>query len=317
MDTLKKEQTRDKIFYFLICLVIFFTTSDLVCSFVGKTIPAAICSIVSAICVFVGYFAIKKANTEKNIEKLTKFVKSNFDKWQIVLSVLDVLCSMVSVFTSIVAFGMLFRSIIFTKILFTPAKIVTISNKFKTVTQPLLIFCFVWVFIRMRNKIKERKMSNIKLSLSQKIFMIVAFIIGVAYTLVSTIWLPQLAIFDDIFAQLATSLGGTAGVIFGAFLKGKEMTSEEIIKRDQNIQHKIDVKNEKAEKKAELEQQKLKDAKIAKAKALVEQRKKEAEEKAKVEAENAEIEALAKKIEEEEKQAKENVSSVENNNTNI
>lgn len=301
MDTTKKEQARDKFFYFMICLVIFFTTSDLVCGFTGKTLPAAICSVVSAIFVFVGYFAIKKANTEKNIETVTKFVKSNFDKWQIILSILDVICSMVSVFTSIIALGMFFRSIIFTKILFTPAKIVTISNKFKTVTQPLLIFCFVWVFIRMKNKLKERKMSNIKLSLTQKIFIIVAFVLGVAYTLVSTIWFPQLAIFDDTLAQLATSLGGTAGVIFGAFLKGKEMTSDEIAKRDEKVQHKIEVKNKKIAKKAELEHQKLEAEKMAKAQALVYQRKKEAEEKAKADAEKAEIEALAKQIEEKEK----------------
>lgn len=301
MDATKKEQAREKFFYFMICLIIFFTTSDLVCGFAGQPIPAAICSIISAIFVFVGYFAIKKANTEKSIESLTKFVKSNFDKWQIILSLLDVICSMVSVFTSIIALGMFFRSIIFTKILFTPAKIVTISNKFKTVTQPLLIFCFVWVFIRMKNKLKERKMSNIKLSLTQKIFIIVAFVLGVAYTLVSTIWFPQLAIFDDTLAQLATSLGGTAGVIFGAFLKGKEMTSDEIAKRNEKVQHKIEVKNEKVAKKAELEHQKLKAEKMAKAQALVDQRKKEAEEKAKADAEKAEIEALAKQIEEKEK----------------
>lgn len=298
---LNKSDKIIKIFYILIALIIFFTTSDLVCGFTGKTIIAAICSITSAIFVFIGYFMIKKTNTEKNIETITKFVKSNFDKWQIILSILDVICSMVSVFTSIIALGMFFRSIIFTKILFTPAKIVTISNKFKTVTQPLLIFCFVWVFIRMKNKLKERKMSNIKLSLTQKIFIIVAFVLGVAYTLVSTIWLPQLAIFDDTLAQLATSLGGTAGVLFGAFLKGKEMTSDEIAKRNEKVQHKIEVKNEKIAKKAELEHQKLEAEKMAKAKALVDQRKKEAEEKAKADAEKAEIEALARQIEENEK----------------
>lgn len=144
-------------------------------------------------------------------------------------------------------------------------------------------------------------MSNIKLSLTQKIFIIVAFVLGVAYTLVSTIWLPQLAIFDDTLAQLATSLGGTAGVLFGAFLKGKEMTSDEIAKRNEKVQHKIEVKNEKIAKKAELEHQKLEAEKMAKAKALVDQRKKEAEEKAKADAEKAEIEALARQIEENEK----------------
>lgn len=298
---LNKSDKIIKIFYILIALIIFFTTSDLVCGFTGKTIIAAICSITSAIFVFIGYFMIKKTNTEKNIETITKFVKSNFDKWQLILSILDVICSLVAVFTSIIAFGLFFRSVIFTKILFTPAKIVTISNKFKTVSQPLLIFCFIWVFIRLRNKIKERKMSNIKLSLSQKIFICVAFVLGVVYTLISTIWVPQLAIFDDTLAQIATSLGGTAGIIFGAFLKGKEMTSDEIEKRNIKIQHKIDIKNEKVAKKAELEHQKLEAEKMAKAQALVEQRRKEAEAKAKADAERAEIEALAKQIEENEK----------------
>lgn len=315
MESTKRLQVSNKLFYFMICLIIFFTTSDLACGFTGKTITATICSVASAILVFVGYFMIKKANTEKNVESLTKFIKSNFDKWQIILSTLDVICSMVSVFTSVIAVGMFFRSVIFAKILFTPAKVVTISNKFKTVTQPLLIFCFVWVFVRMRNKLKEKKMSNIKLSLAQKIFMVVAFIIGMAYALVSTIWLPQLAIFDDIFAQLATTIGGTAGVIFGAFLKGKEMTSDEIAKRDEKEQQKLEAHNQKVLAKAEAEHQKLEAEKLAKAKALVEQRKKEAEEKAKEEAETAEIEALAKQIEEEEKNAQETVANVESNTT--
>ena len=298
---LNRSEKLTKFFYILIAIVIFFTTSDLAFGFVGKSIPAALCSVLSALFVFVGYFAIKKANTEKNVENLTKFVKSNFDKWQIILSILDVICSTVSAFTSIIALGMFFRSIIFTKKLFTPAKIVTMSNKFKTVSQPLLIFCFAWVIFRIKNKIKENKMSNIKLSLAQKIFILVAFVLGIAYSIVSTVWLPQIAVFDDVFAQLATSLGGTAGVIFGAFLKGKEMTSDEIAKRNEKVQHKIEIKNEKVAKKAELEYQKHEAEKLAKAQALVDQRKKEAEEKAKADAERAEIEALAKQIEEKEK----------------
>lgn len=307
---LTRSEKITRLFYILIALVIFFTTSDLACGFAGQSIPAAICSIISALIIFIGYFKIKKNDAEETAVQLTKFIKSNFDKWQIILSILDVICSIIVVFTSIMAIGMIFRNIILFKVLFTPAKITTISNKFKTVTKPLLIFCFVWLFLRMKNRIKEYKMSNIKLSTAQKIFMIIAFVLGVAYTLVSTIWLPQIAIFDNLIAQLATSLSGTAGIIFGAFLKGKEMTAEEIKKRDEKLKAKEEIREKKLEEKAKVEQEKLDKERLAKAQALVEKRKKEAEENAKIAEEKAKIEAIAAQLEAEEKAKEAEVPAV-------
>ena len=294
MNTLEKRSNH--IFYIYIAVVIFFTTNDLAFGFAGQSIPAAICSIVSAVFVFLGYFKIKRKQTTQDVKDLTKFIKGNFDLWQIVLSVLDVICSAVVVFTSISVIGMVFRSVILFKVLFTPTKIITLSNKFKTVTKPFLIFCFIWVYERTKTKMKENKMSNIKLSLAQKIFIVVAFVLGIAYTLVSTLWLPQIAIFDDIIAQVATSIGGTAGIIFGAFLKGKEMSAEEIAKRDEKIQKKEKAKQEKLNAKAELIAEKQHEAEVAEAKALVAKMKEEEEAKKAEEEKKARLLKLAEEI---------------------
>lgn len=296
IKTLTREQKIDKFFYILIGFVIFFTTSDLALGFTGKSISSAICSVISAILVFIGYFSIRKTNAEKNVIELTSFIKGNFDKWQILLSVLDVICSIIVVFTSIRAFGLLFRNVIFFKILFTPARITTLTNKFKTVTKPFLIFCFVWFFVRIKKIVKEYKMNNVKLSVAQKIAMVVAFVIGITWTILSVTVLPQLAVFDDVLAQISLSLGGTAGIVFGCFLKGKEMSEAEVAKRDEKLKLKETAYNEKVAKKEELAKEKEEKLKLAKAAALAAQRKKEAEEKAKADAEKAEIEALADKI---------------------
>lgn len=297
---INKEDAFNKLSYIIIGLIIFFTTSDLICGFSGLSITAAVCSVISAALVFFGYFRLKRAQTEAQIQEITTFVRGNFDKWQIILSVLDVVCSVVVVFTSIVAFGVFFRGIILCKILLTPVRVITISNKFKTVTKPLLIFAFTWVFLRLKNKMKERKMNNIKLSTAQKIYIAVAFVLGVAYAILSVTCLPQIAISDDIITQLAATLGVDGGLIIGAFLKGKNMTSEEIQKRDDKIAAKEAVKVEKleakAKAKAEKEAEKEKEKALALA-AAVEAEKKAREEE---EAEKARLLALAAKIKAEE-----------------
>lgn len=297
---LNKEETLNKFFYTMIGLVIFFTTSDLICGFSGLSVWAAVCSVISAALVFFGYFKVKRAQTEVYVKEISTFIKGNFDKWQLIFSILDVLCSVVVVFTSIMAFGLFFRGVILCKILLTPVRVITISNKFKTVTKPLLIFAFMWVFLRLKNKIKERKMENIKLSKTQKIFIIVAFVLGVAYAIVSTTCLPQIAVSDDILVQIATTLGIEGGLIFGAFLKGKVMTTEEIKKRDDKIEAKETAKVEKLEAKAKAKAEKQ--AEKDKEKALALAAAVEAEKKAKEqeEAEKARLLALAAKIKAEE-----------------
>lgn len=299
-SVLSKEQKINKIFYILIGFIVFFTTSDLVSGFANKPIFAAICSVISAIIIFIGYFKIVKIKAENGALKISKFIKGNFDKWQIILSVLDVICASITIFTSVMAIGMMFRTIIMFKVLFTPAKVITITNKFKTATKPLIIFCFVWTFIRLKNRIKEKKMNNIKLSTVQKIFICVSFIIGVVYSILSVTCLPQIAFSSNVLVQLGTTLGGTAGMIISAFTKGKEMTDEERAKRDLKIANAEKIAKEKAEVKLKLEQERLENEKILKAKALLEQKRIAANIKAKAEKEESELIALAEKLEAEE-----------------
>ena len=296
------EENLNKFFYVLIAIIIFFTTSDLVFGFSGMTIVAACCSLVSAFLVFWGYFKVQKVKVEVGIDTVTKFINSNFNKFQIVLSVLDVVCSIIVVITSILAFGVFFRTMILTKILFTPTRLITISNKFNTITKPLLVFCFCWVYLRVKNRIKERKMSNIKLSKAQIIFMGVAFGLGVLYSILSATCLPQIAFSSDALTQVATSLGGTAGMILGAFLKGKEMTEEEIAARDKKLAEKEQEKAEKAKVKAEAAEQAKLEADKKAALALLEKKKAE---QAKLEADKEREQyllELAQKVEQEEKE---------------
>lgn len=300
MDT--KQQS---IFFAILAFVIFFTTSDLIANFAGNWTLSAVSSILSGVFVFLGTALKKKQNIEKGINTATDYICNNFNKSNVILSILDIICSIIALFTFVVAIGIIFRSIL-------AIRLVVTINKIKTVAQAVLIGVATYLAVRWK-KIKEYKMfkkigkaikttalfiwAN-KKSICGTIF---AFISGIASAIVVNAEViatfPAIMLFGINWTPILTGVLVTCGVEIGVCGKGWEFIKEYFTRKDAEKQEKAVAEEEKkAEKEAKATaKQEAKDRK--KALALIEQRKAE-EEKAQAKAEEEQrIKELADKIE--------------------
>lgn len=130
MGNLNKKISNPNIALFTIFMifVIFFTTSDLVANFSQEPIWASLFSIISGFFVFLGTSLKKKKNIEKGINAQIDYINNNFSKSAVILSILDIICSLIAVFTTIFAIGIIFRSIFALRLLVTISKVRTIMQ---------------------------------------------------------------------------------------------------------------------------------------------------------------------------------------------
>lgn len=321
-----------KFFYILIALVVFFTTGDLICSFSEKLTLASICSVTSGLIVFVGSYLKKKDNIEKGINDKIDYICNNFNLSNIILSICDIICSIIALFTGILIIGMIFRWA------FAIRLIVTI-NKVKTVSRAFLLVIFGYLSVRMNkilSKIKEnfimKKFVNgvktalrwiyaNKKSICGTVFATFSGVISGITTNADLIAeLPKLMFLDINWTAVIIGILAFVGVEIGVIGKGfetiKEFSDRKKLEKEKKDAEKLEKQalkelnaenpEEKKDKEAiKLEKQAQKEMKIAekearkaevKAKKEAEKQAKE-EEKAKLDAETrAKIEEIKAKM---------------------
>lgn len=307
----KKDLT---IYYVLIISAVFFTICDLVASGLQWLITSLIFSSITMVITFVGKHKAKALQIEKGIDKTIDFIKSNFDKGNLILSIIDVLCCIVALLMGCFVIALISRSVL-------ALRLIVVINKYKTVSYSIIFFIIFYLFKRRKarmaenqNEVKKEKVSFWKKIgtafkvAGQWIFANKKSIIGTIFATISGITSAMVANADLIFSLPALMFIGInwtavivgvlvfAGVEVGVVGKGFETITQFFNRVSIKKAEKIQQQNEKVIAKAEKKAAKLEAKKIAKAEALVEQRKKEAEKLAKENAEKAEIEALADKL---------------------
>lgn len=211
---MEKKINTNNIMYALICIIVFFTTSDLIASFSNQLAIASISSIISGITVFIGAYKLKVAQLDNTVTTSIDFIEKNFNKSSIIFSILDIICSIIALFTGIVIIGVIFR------VTFA-IRIIVILNKFQTITRFILVGSLIYLIRRCY------LMSDLKMTKEQWITFGV-FCAGALYGILSAIF-PQIAIFVDPLAQslLCCGVESVVGAV-GIFLKGANKTEEEI-----------------------------------------------------------------------------------------
>ena len=307
----KKDLT---MYYALIICAVFFTICDLVASGMQWLVVSLIFSSITMIITFVGKHKTKALQIEKGVDKTIDFIKSNFDKANLILSIIDVLCCVVALMMGCFVIALISRSVL-------ALRLIVVINKYKTVSYSIIFFVIFYLFKRRKNYMaeKENEIKKEKVSFWKKIGnafkvagqwifankksivgTIFAVISGVASAIVTNaeviFSLPALVFLGINWTAVLAGILIFAGVEVGVVGKGFETIKEFFDRVKVQKTEKIEKKNQKVVAKAEKKAAKIEAKKIAKAEALVEQRKKDAEKKAKEDAEKAEIEALADKM---------------------
>ena len=250
---MEKKINTNNIMYALICVIVFFTTSDLIASFSNQLAIASISSIISGITVFIGAYKLKVAQLDNTVTTSIDFIEKNFNKSSIIFSILDI----IALFTGIIIIGVIFR------VTFA-IRIIVILNKFQTITRFILVGSLIYLIRRCY------LMSDLKMTKEQWITFGV-FCAGALYGILSAIF-PQIAIFVDPLAQslLCCGIESVVGAV-GIFLKGANKTEEEIAESQAKL---AEISEKRIEKMALAEAKtELKNAKQEQLDALTEKHK--------------------------------------------
>ena len=260
-----KAHHENNLMYVLLCAVVFFTTSDLVASFSNQLLVASVSSILSGLFVFIGATRLKIVQLDDRVTHSVDFIEKNFGKSSIVFSVLDIICSVVALFTGIVIIGLMFR-------LTFAIRVVVVLNKFQTITRFVMMGSLIYL-IRRCCLMSELKMTK------QQWIVLGIFGAGALYGILSAIF-PQIAVFVDptLQALLCCGVEGVVGAV-GIFMKGASKTEEELAESQQKLAELSDKRLNKmalAQAKTELKQaeaQQLADLQAKHKNLLLEQQK--------------------------------------------
>lgn len=127
----------------IVCLLLFISLDlvfDYAFTFETSDYISFIFTLLSAVIVFVctGKLASDKYYTA------TAFIKSNFDKVQVIFSILDIVCGIISI---IAGLTFLF-AIKIIKIIYVPVKLLDVANKLKSLFKPFAKFSLMWTATR-------------------------------------------------------------------------------------------------------------------------------------------------------------------------
>lgn len=209
-------------------LMLIFVASDLLFDFAfnfnASDYIAFGFTLASAIITFVATYKLKRQEILTTFDKTTAFVQSNFNNWQVVFSVLDIVCGLISILAGLVFIGGIFKVV---KVVYLITKFIVVTNKTKTIFKSVSKFSLLWTAGRLFYKSQGGKMSTQKLSKTQ-IACIVAAVLGVVFAVVS-FFVPQIAIAGEMAYNLgiATGIDAVAAIV-GTFKGYAERTKEQI-----------------------------------------------------------------------------------------
>ena len=131
-------------------LMIIFVLSDLlfdfVFSFTGSNYLSFGFTILASIITFIGSNGVIKFEIKHKTDKISLFVRSNFNSPQVIFSILDIICGLISIMSGIIILGGIFKIL---KILYIPTKFIVVANKGKTIFKAIQKFSLIWVIGRL------------------------------------------------------------------------------------------------------------------------------------------------------------------------
>jgi len=253
MEALKHN---DKILYsILIGLSLLFMITDLVCGFTGNLDLASVFSILSAGIIGIGAYKTRAFKINSSVDTSIGYIKKNFDHWNIILSILDVVCSIMAVFSGVVIIGVLSGIGFF-------GRIVALIYKFRSVSFVILGFAIIYLFKRGKKKMADENVTveatattikttaenttvkTTKISIPQWATIIVA-ILGSAYGILCY-FVPDIVIFGDQIISMLSGFGiTTVSAIVGVFTTYATKSNEELAKAVEKQKAKAEAKSVK------------------------------------------------------------------------
>ena len=122
---------------------------DFAFSFKSSDYIAFTFTLLSAIIVFICNYRIKNDEYKRHYYTTTKFIKSNFDNAQVVFSILDIVCGIISILSAYFYLACAFK---FVKIFYVPVKVITVANKEKSLLKPIVKVSYFWTAMRIMEK---------------------------------------------------------------------------------------------------------------------------------------------------------------------
>lgn len=135
--------------FFMLMFVLCDLMFDFLFTFNGSNIISFAFTLGASAIVFICTWKIKRTEMTSSYKEFTTFIKSNFDKAQVIFSVLDIICGIISIVSSLMIFACIFKII---KIFYIPTKFLVVCNKEKSLLKPILQFSYIWVSMRLLNK---------------------------------------------------------------------------------------------------------------------------------------------------------------------
>lgn len=209
-------------------LMLIFVASDLLFDFAfnfnASDYIAFGFTLAASIITFVATYKVKQKEILTAFDKTTAFVQSNFNNWQVMFSILDIVCGIISILSGLIIIGGVFK---FVKVFYFLAKFFVVTNKTKALAKSFGKFSLLWTAGRILTKKQGGKMNTKKLSKIQ-IASIIGAVVGIAFAIVS-VFVPQIVIAGDMIYNIGIATGVEAICAFVGTFKGyKELTQEQI-----------------------------------------------------------------------------------------
>lgn len=188
---------------------------DFAFSFEASDVIAFGFTILSAIIVFYCNSKIRNDEYRNKYYTTSSFIKSNFTNSQVIFSILDIFCGLISVLSSAFFLSYAFKVV---RIVYIPTKLLVVANKNKSLLKPLAKFCFFWTSMRLLDKQGGNMKNFLKSNKFTILFglLISAFCGGVTYfALPALVTLP-------FWANIAIAAAVAVGVFALVFFVGHD-----------------------------------------------------------------------------------------------
>lgn len=131
-------------------LMIFFVLSDLLFDFVfnfsGSNYLSFGFTILASITTFLGSNGVIKFEIKHKTDKISLFIKSNFNSPQVIFSILDIICGLITILSGTIFFWGIFKVL---KIVYIPTKFIVVANKGKSLFKAISNFSLMWIIGRL------------------------------------------------------------------------------------------------------------------------------------------------------------------------
>lgn len=236
----------------LFVVSVLFTLIDLIVTSCQLPISSLIFSSLSMIVGFVGAYKSRVLTIEDKYNEAIRYINRNFNKVNIILSILDVLCCIIALMTGVFALMLIFRCSI-------ALRVAIYINKYKSVAMGIWVIAFVHLFKR-----KDRRVIMTKNTTFQKVLASIIAVFGVGGVVVY--FLPEFTHIAEYVTRSIAMFSEIIATLSGIWLANTHdhiLTDEEIedvkksnakkyaikeVKREVKVKAKMDFDNMVAEK---------------------------------------------------------------------